>query len=177
MPVFLAALDRAAADRGVNAKLHVVDASRRHVPERRFSEVVAIARAEGAIEEPAAELLMESQLGVEWEWEDSPEVSLVIVDDLDHAVELCNRYSPRFTVSVLSEDRAEQDRAFAALDAPFVGDGFTRWVDGQYAFGTPELGLSNWEHGRLLGRGGVLSGDAIVTVRTRVTQHDPTLRR
>jgi glutamate-5-semialdehyde dehydrogenase len=177
VPVFLDALDRAAGDRGVNAKLHVVEASRRHVPERRFTEVVAVARAEGAIEEPAAEGLFEAQLAVEWEWEDSPEVSLVVVDDLDAAVELCNRYSPRFVVSLLSEDRAEHERFFAAIDAPFVGDGFTRWVDGQYAFRTPELGLSNWEHGRLLARGGVLSGDAIVTLRARVTQHDPALRR
>jgi glutamate-5-semialdehyde dehydrogenase len=177
VPVFLAALDRAAADRGVNAKLHVLESSRAHVPERRFTEVVAIARAEGAVEEPAAETLIEAQLGVEWEWEDSPEVTLAVVDDVDDAVALCHRWSPRFVASLISEDRAEQDRFFAAVDAPFVGDGFTRWVDGQYAFGTPELGLSNWEHGRLLGRGGVLSGDAIVTLRTRVTQHDPHLHR
>jgi glutamate-5-semialdehyde dehydrogenase len=177
VPVFLDALDRAAGDRGVNAKLHVVESSRHHVPERRFSEVVAIARARGAVEEPAAEMLPEDQLGFEWEWEDSPEVTLVVADDVDRAVELCNHYSPRFTVSLVSEDRAEQERFFAAVDAPFVGDGFTRWVDGQYAFEAPELGLSNWEHGRLLGRGGVLSGDAIVTLRTRATQHDPHLHR
>jgi glutamate-5-semialdehyde dehydrogenase len=92
-------------------------------------------------------------------------------------VALGNRWSPRFVAALISEDRAEHERFFAAVDAPFVGDGFTRWVDGQYAFDTPELGLSNWEHGRLLGRGGVLSGDAIVTLRTRATQHDPHLRR
>jgi glutamate-5-semialdehyde dehydrogenase len=177
VPVFLEALDRAATDRGVNAKLHVLEAARQHVPERRFTAFVPIARAEGAIDEPAAETVLESQLGVEWEWEDSPEVTLAIVDDVAEAAELCNRWSPRFVVSLISEDRAEHERFFAAVDAPFVGDGFTRWVDGQYAFETPELGLSNWEHGRLLGRGGVLSGDAIVTLRTRVTQHDPHLRR
>jgi glutamate-5-semialdehyde dehydrogenase len=177
VPVFLDALDRAAGDRGVNAKLHVLESSRGYVPERRFTEFVGIARAEGASEEPAAETLLESQLGVEWEWEDSPEVTLAVVDDLAQAVALCNRWSPRFVASLISEDRDEHDRFFAAVDAPFVGDGFTRWVDGQYAFDTPELGLSNWEHGRLLGRGGVLSGDAIVTLRTRAIQHDPDLRR
>jgi glutamate-5-semialdehyde dehydrogenase len=177
VPVFLAALDRAASDRGVNAKLNVLESSRGFVPERRFTEFVPIARAEGAVEEPAAETLLESQLGIEWEWEDSPEVTLAVVDDVDAAVALCNRWSPRFVASLISEDRAEHERFFAAVDAPFVGDGFTRWVDGQYAFDTPELGLSNWEHGRLLGRGGVLSGDAIVTLRTRATQHDPHLRR
>ena len=53
----------------------------------------------------------------------------------------------------------------------------TRWVDGQYAFNRPELGLSNWEHGRLLARGGVLSGDSVFTVRTRMRQDDPNLHR
>ncbi|MEX1178771.1 MAG: aldehyde dehydrogenase family protein [Nitriliruptor sp.] len=177
VPVFLEALDQAASDRGVNAKLHVLESSRHHVPERRFTEHVLIARAEGAIEEPAAEPVVESQLGIEWEWEDSPEVTLVVVDDVDEAVALFNRWSPRFVASLVSQDGAEQERFFGAVDAPFVGDGFTRWVDGQYAFGAPELGLSNWEHGRLLARGGVLSGDAIVTLRTRAIQHDPRLHR
>jgi glutamate-5-semialdehyde dehydrogenase len=71
----------------------------------------------------------------------------------------------------------EQEQFFAAVDAPFVGDGFTRWVDGQYALDTPELGLSNWQYGRLLGRGGVLSGDSIHTIRHRATIDDPSLRR
>jgi glutamate-5-semialdehyde dehydrogenase len=53
----------------------------------------------------------------------------------------------------------------------------TRWVDGQFAFDRPELGLSNWEHGRLLARGGVLSGDSIYTIRTRMRQADPGLSR
>jgi glutamate-5-semialdehyde dehydrogenase len=177
VPAFLDALDRAAADRGVNAKLHVLESSRPAVPERRFTELIGISRAEGLVEEPAAETVLEAQLGVEWEWEDSPEVTLAIVDDVDEAVALCNRWSPRFVASLISDDRAEQERFFAGVDAPFVGDGFTRWVDGQYAFDAPELGLSNWEHGRLLARGGVLSGDAIVTLRTRATQHDPHLHR
>ncbi|HVZ31184.1 MAG TPA: hypothetical protein VG963_02090, partial [Polyangiaceae bacterium] len=56
---------------------------------------------------------------------------------------------------------------FANINAPFVGDGFTRWVDGQFALRRPELGLSNWQNGRLLARGGVLTGDGIFTLRTR----------
>ncbi len=63
------------------------------------------------------------------------------------------------------------------IDAPFVGDGFTRWVDGQYALDRPELGLANWQSGRLFGRGGILSGDSVFTLRTRVTQTDPHLAR
>jgi glutamate-5-semialdehyde dehydrogenase len=78
---------------------------------------------------------------------------------------------------LISDDVQEQDRFWARVDAPFVGNGFTRWVDGQYAFDRPELGLSNWQHGRLFGRGGVLSGDSVFTVRTRAVQSDPDLRR
>ena len=66
---------------------------------------------------------------------------------------------------------------WSGLDAPFVGDGFTRWVDGQYALDRPELGLSNWQHGRLLARSGVLSGDSVFTLRTRAFQQDPDLHR
>ena len=58
-----------------------------------------------------------------------------------------------------------------------MGDGFTRWVDGQYALNTPELGLSNWQFGRLLARGGVLSGDSVYTVRHHAIITDPELHR
>ena len=63
------------------------------------------------------------------------------------------------------------------MDAPFVGNGFTRWVDGQYALNRPELGLSNWQFGRLFGRGGVLSGNSAYTVRSRVTQEHSDIGR
>ena len=59
----------------------------------------------------------------------------------------------------------------------FVGDGFTRWVDGQYALNRPELGLSNWQFGRLFARGGVLSGDGVYTIRTRMRQVSPDVKR
>lgn len=177
VPVFLSSLERAAADRGANAKLHVLDRDRNAVDAEWFERVVPIGRAEGNVDEPQAEPLLEEDLALEWEWEDSPEVTLVLVDDLDEAAQLYNRYSPHFVVSVISEDRADFDRAWDAVEAPFVGDGFTRWVDGQYALSTPELGLSNWERGRLFGRTAVLSGDAIRTIRTRVTQSDPDLHR
>ena len=79
----------------------------------------------------------------------------------DEAVARCNEWSPHFVASLVSESAEAHDRFFATVDAPFVGDGFTRWVDGQYALDAPELGLSNWEGGRLLGRGG--SGDETAT--------------
>ncbi len=177
VPVVLAALEEAATAHGTHAKLHVLERDRHAVDPGWYDERVPITRAEGEVREPRAEVLRESALGQEWEWEASPELTLLLIDDLDEGVALYNRYSPRFVLSVLSEVAEEHERVWAAAEAPYVGDGFTRWVDGQYALDTPELGLSNWERGRLLGRSGILSGDAIVTVRTRVRQHDPDLRR
>ena len=46
-----------------------------------------------------------------------------------------------------------------------------------WATARPELGLSNWENGRLFARGGVLSGDSVFTIRTRMIQADPELDR
>jgi glutamate-5-semialdehyde dehydrogenase len=177
VPAALAAIDRAAERLGTNAKLHVEASSRGHVPNEWFETVVPIARAEGSVDEPKAEPIELDGLGVEWEWEESPEVTLVVVKDSDHAVDLFNEHAPGFVASLLSEDSAERDQFFANVDAAYVGNGFTRWVDGQYALGTPELGLSNWQLGRLFGRSGVLSGDSVFTVRLRATQDDPNLRR
>jgi glutamate-5-semialdehyde dehydrogenase len=78
---------------------------------------------------------------------------------------------------LISESPAAHEHFFRAIDAPFVGDGFTRWVDGQYALDRPELGLSNWQFGRLFARGGVLSGDGVFTTRLRVHQQDSGLHR
>jgi len=176
VPVFLGALRDAADARGTNPKLHVLAGSEAHVPTEWF-EPTTIARAEGPVTEAGCEVVAESGLGTEWEWEDSPEVTLAIVDDVDAAVALCNAHSPRFVASLVGTDPAEHQRFYDTVDAPFVGNGFTRWVDGQYALGTPELGLSNWQFGRLFGRGGVLSGDSVFTVRTRAIQTDPAVHR
>jgi glutamate-5-semialdehyde dehydrogenase len=175
--VFLQALDEAAGRRGTAARLHVEESSRGAVPVARFDREVKIRRADGEHVEPAASMLPTADLGREWEWEHSPEVTLVVTESVTEAIALCNRYSPRLVASLISADPAEQERFYAAVDAPFVGDGFTRWVDGQYAFDSPELGLSNWQGGRLLGRGGVLSGDSVFTVRHRATMSDPDLHR
>jgi len=177
VPHFLDALDAAADARSTNARLHVVEGSERFVPETRFGHTVTIDRAAGPSAEPSASALPVGGLATEWEWERSPEVTLVVVDSVDQAIELCNTYSPRFVASLISAEAADHERFYAAVDAPFVGDGFTRWVDGQYALGTPELGLSNWQRGRMLGRGAVLSGDGVHTVRYRATITDPDLHR
>ena len=101
----------------------------------------------------------------------------MVVASTDEAIELFNAYSPRFVASLISESGPAHEHFYDRIDAPFVGNGFTRWVDGQYALGKPELGLSNWQFGRLFGRGGVLSGDSVYTLRTRVSQSDPGVHR
>jgi glutamate-5-semialdehyde dehydrogenase len=106
-----------------------------------------------------------------------PEVAVVVVDDVAEAVALCNRFSPHFVASLVSADVAEHESFYRSVEAPFVGNGFTRWVDGQFALLQPELGLSNWQGGRLFGRGGVLSGDSVYTVRLRASVHDTELHR
>ena len=177
VPVFLAAAQAAAGRLNTELRLHVVEGSQGHVPEDWFHRKATIQRAEGAIQEPAADVIAQAELAHEWEWEGSPEVSLVVVPDVAAAIALFNRYSPLFTASLISQDPAAHEAFWRGVHAPFVGDGFTRWVDGQYALNRPELGLSNWENGRLFARGGVLSGDGVFTVRTRVTQTDPKVRR
>ena len=134
-------------------------------------------RAGGSVDEPFADLIAIDELATEWEWESSPEVALVVVDSVDDAVALFNNYSPHFSASLIADERVEQDRFWAAVDAPFVGDGFTRWVDGQFALDRPELGLSNWQNGRLLARSGILSGNSVYTVRLRAHQSDIGLHR
>jgi glutamate-5-semialdehyde dehydrogenase len=128
-----------------------------------------VVRAEGVVREMQAELIAEAELGREWEWEKTPEVTLIAVDDVADAVALFNRYSPQFIASLLSADAQEHERFYATVNAPFVGDAGTRWVDGQRALSRPELGLSNWQFGRLFARGGILTGDGVLSVRTRCT--------
>jgi len=177
VPVVLAAVDDAASARGVPARVHVVAGSEGYVPADRFEREVTVRRADGERTEAHADVVPEAELATEWEWEDSPEITLVVVDDVDAAVSLCNRYSPRFVASLISSDADEHVRFYDAVDAPFVGNGFTRWVDGQYALDAPELGLSNWQHGRALGRGAILSGDSVHTVRYRAEVVDRSVRR
>jgi glutamate-5-semialdehyde dehydrogenase len=173
----LRGLDAAAAARGVAPKVHATPQAMSSVPAEWLEREGEVMRAEG----PSAERLVEGidphRLGHEWEWEESPEVTIAVFDSVDDAVTAFNEQSPRFTASLISDSESEQERFWAAIDAPFVGDGFTRWVDGQYALEKPELGLSNWQAGRLFARGGVLSGDSVYTVRAWARQTDPELHR
>ena len=177
VPRFLAAIERAGQLRNSATKLHVQLSARSFVPDAWFERKVTIERAEGGVMENQAELLAHDMLGHEWEWEGSPEVTLVVVESVEEAVALFNAHSPRLVASLISSDPAEQQTFYDRIDAPFVGNGFTRWVDGQFALRRPELGLSNWANGRLFARSGVLSGDSVFTVRTRMFQTNPELHR
>ena len=177
VPAFLDGLDAAGRARGTVGRLHVRQGDERFVPNDWFAREVVVPRADGDHTEFQATVIDGRELGHEWEWEDAPEVTLAVVDTVGDAVALFNAQSPRFAASLVAEDPEEHAAFFDAVDAPFVGNAFTRWVDGQYALGTPELGLSNWETGRLFGRSGILSGDSVYTVRLRATVEDPDLHR
>ncbi len=176
IPVVLEALTRA-GERRRGIKVHATPAALAFLPDAWRAARTAVVRADGRSEEPLVEAIAESELGREWEWEETPELALAVVESVEAAVGLFNALSPRFAASLISPDAAAQQRFYDTIDAPFVGDGFTRWVDGQYALNRPELGLSNWQNGRLFARGGVLAGDGAFTVRARVRQADPDLDR
>jgi len=175
-PIFLEALETAGLARGENCRLHYAKGGYQYVDSWAGSQV-RVRRANGDHMEPQLTDLPLDQIGREWEWEATPEVTLAIVDDLAEAIALFNRYSPKLAASLIAEDPAAHERFYAQIDAPFVGDGMTRWVDGQFALGRPELGLSNWQFGRLLARSAVLSGDGVFTVRSRMRQEDDGLSR
>jgi glutamate-5-semialdehyde dehydrogenase len=135
--------------------------------ERAFRErnarVFACRGSEGVVSSERS--LEPHELAHEWEWDQRPEVSFVVAGGFDEAVALINRYSPHFVASILSQRPGAFEQFYEAVEAPYVSNGFTRWVDGQWAWQRPELGLTNWEQGRLLGRSGFLSGDDLTSVR------------
>lgn len=151
--------------RDASFRLHVAAGSETDVPRELFSKQVSVQRADGESIEPQVDVIPIDELAREWEWEDTPEVSLVCARDDDEAIALIDTHSPHFVASIVTADRDRFDRFYQRVDAPYVGDGFTRWVDGQWAWDRPELGLSNWERGRIIGRSGILAGDDVYTVR------------
>jgi glutamate-5-semialdehyde dehydrogenase len=151
--------------RDPNFRLHVAVGSEHDVPAELLDRRVTVRRASGEVAEPQVDAIPVADLDTEWEWEDTPEVSLVCVHDDDEAVEIINRQGPRFVASIITSDADRFERFYERVDAPYVGDGFTRWVDGQWAWDRPELGLTNWERGRLWGRSGILTGEDVFTVR------------
>jgi glutamate-5-semialdehyde dehydrogenase len=177
VPVLVDSLEAAARRLGRAGRLHVLEGSQGWLDPALFTRSVSVERQGVDHVEPFASLIGPAALGTEWEWESTPEMTLVVVEDLAEAVDLLNTHAPRFVASLIARDQAAQDRFYHAVEAPFVGDGFTRWVDGQYALGEPELGLANWAFGRPLGRASVLTGAGTHTLRLRMRQGDPALRR
>ena len=163
VPLFVESMKQAAMQRNARAVIHADSASQELMTEQ--SELVQVLN------------LSVDELSTEWEWENAPECSLIIVNDVDEAIVLFNEYAPSFIVSIISDDEAEVEKVWRKTNAPFVSNGMTRWVDGQFALNRPELGLSNWQNGRTFGRGGILSGDSVFSVRYRALQHDADLHR
>ncbi len=174
VPIVLKAAELAASARGTRPRIHAIQGAEEFMP----TDVnIAVRRSEGEMSEQQVSVASVESLGTEYEWEENPEFAIVLVEDIDEAVELFNVYSPQFIVSMISENGKEQETVWSLTNAPFFGDGFTRWVDGQFSLLRPELGLSNWENGRLFGRSGILSGDSAFSVRLRVHQTDEKLHR
>ena len=174
IPIILKAAEIAASARGTRPRIHAIQGAEKFMS---TDVTVEVRRSEGVILEQQVTVANVESLSTEYEWEENPEFAIVLVEDIDEAVELFNAYSPQFIVSTISENETEQERVWSLTNAPFFGDGFTRWVDGQFSLLRPELGLSNWENGRLFGRSGILSGDSAFTVRLRVHQSDEKLHR
>ncbi|MDH7482730.1 MAG: aldehyde dehydrogenase family protein [Armatimonadota bacterium] len=173
----LNALKKRSEKLGHGYRIHVVEESKNFIPKELFETETEVLRADGIHREPIATILPQNKLGHEWEWEQTPEVTVTIISDLAEGIQLFNEQSPLMVASLISEDPAAHERFFAEINAPFVGNGFTRWVDGQYALKRPELGISNWQNGRLLARSGILTGDGVYTIRLRVHQTDPDVHR
>ncbi|MFP6795696.1 MAG: aldehyde dehydrogenase family protein [Pseudomonadales bacterium] len=170
VPVLLNGLNEAAAKLGQQYRVHVAEGSQAFIPTEAFTRKVTVNRADGQQGEFQASILPLADIGREWEWEYSPEITLVVVKNVNEAIQLFNAYSPRLVASLISNDENEHQHFYETVDAPFIGDGHTRWVDGQWALNKPELGLSNWANGRLFGRHAILTGDSVYTVRVRYVE-------
>ncbi|MFM8868464.1 MAG: glutamate-5-semialdehyde dehydrogenase, partial [Ilumatobacteraceae bacterium] len=164
-PTIVTAVGEAAAARNATGIVHLTSDSDRLDFDHSDSDRVKVIPASLEV------------LSAEWEWENDPEITVFVVESFERAVATFNEVSPRLVASIISEDPNEHEYGWNHLSCPFVGDGFSRWVDGQFAFRRPELGLSNWEAGIPLGRGAILSGSDIHSVRYRVRQRDEDLRR
>lgn len=177
MPKVLAVLQKRGENVGHNYKIHVTSVAKDFIPAELFETTVPMLLSNTETVEAIATEISIENIGEEWEWEKTPEITIHMVDSVSDAVELFNKYSPKFVASLISSNLSKHEEFFQQINAPFVGNGMTRWVDGQYALNQPELGLSNWEFGRLFARSGVLSGASMYTVRLRMRQVNQDLHR
>jgi glutamate-5-semialdehyde dehydrogenase len=104
VPVFLESLE-AAGRRRRGCRLHVARGAEAFLPRAGWvGETVEVVRAEGVSREPRADLIPEADLAREWEWEETPEVSLALADDLADAIALFNRFAPRLVATLVTSD-------------------------------------------------------------------------
>ncbi|MBI60141.1 glutamate-5-semialdehyde dehydrogenase [bacterium] len=171
------ALEEAGKKLNESYKVHIESNSLKYIPEDKLKLKINVTRATGTEQENQFESIDITKSGTEWEWEKTPEITLIVVESIDEAIKLYNTYSPQFVASLITHNETELTYFFNHINAPFVGNGMTRWVDGQYALLAPELGLSNWENGRLLARSAILSGDSIYTTRLKMIQKESKLKR
>ncbi len=177
VPRMLSALTKRGEKLGYGYRLHVAEGSEDIIPRELFTKETCVLRANGIQHELTATVWPHDKLGHEWEWEQTPEVTVVAIGCLDEGIRLFNTQSPLLVASLISQDVQAHDYFLKAVNAPFLGNGFTRWVDGQYALCRPELGLSNWQNGRLFARSAFLTGDGVYTVKIWVRQTDPDVHR
>ena len=112
-------MERAASPIG-GFRIHVLEGSEDYLPASLFSTVVITTREGRVVDEPVATMLPHARLSTEWAWDETPEISFVVVDGLEEAIALFDQHSPRFVASLISEDRTAQNRFFDAVNAPFV---------------------------------------------------------
>jgi glutamate-5-semialdehyde dehydrogenase len=177
VPRLLSALSKRGEKLGYGYRIHVASGSEDIIPRELFDTEVTVYRADGLHKEHIATIWPNNQLGHEWEWEQTPEVTVVAISDLEEGIQLFNTQSPLLVASLISEKESAHEHFLKAINAPFIGNGFTRWVDGQYALNKPELGLSNWQYGRILARGAILTGDGVFTIKLRARQTNPDVHR
>ena len=118
VPAFFAAAAAAGERRAAPTKLHVVVGSELRGPGDGSTGRSRAARRGHGARAAGRTLPVRPSSATEWEWEASPEVTLVVVDGLDDAIALFNQYSPRLVASLLSEDPAEQESFWAAHRRP-----------------------------------------------------------
>jgi glutamate-5-semialdehyde dehydrogenase len=117
VPRFLEAVTTAGADRSTDPRVHATDAAMTFVPTAARTRLAKVVRADGVHEEPFVTGIDLEHLGHEWEWEESPEVTLHVVDEVDEAVRLCNEYSPHFVATLISSSPDQHDRFWATVHA------------------------------------------------------------
>ena len=102
VPVFLDAVDEAAAAPGtVGAAPRRAAVRRPYVPAERFASTVVVRRADGDHVERAGDAARPRPTSApSGSGRARRRSSLVVTDDVDDAVALCNRYSPRFVASL-----------------------------------------------------------------------------